>query len=86
MQGGLEIPVSITVRWRIAEALYILKEKVFACGFLEDNYTEYVDSTKDILQEILIEEDADEYSSESETHDRKASFESENDSDCCFVE
>ena len=86
LQGGLEIPISITVRWSIAEALCILKEKVFACGFLEDNYTEYIDSTKDILQEILIDKDVDENSSESETHDREASFESDSDSDCCFVE
>ena len=49
LQGDLEIPISITVRWSIAEALCILKEKVFACGFLEDNYTEYIDSTKDIF-------------------------------------
>ena len=55
LQDGLEMLISISVRWGIAEALFILKEIVFACGFLGDNYTEYVDSTKIFCKKYLLE-------------------------------
>lgn len=57
VQGGLEIPVVVKVEWVNEINLKRLKEKVASLAYnLEDDY---VDDSKDILVEILDENDCD---------------------------
>ena len=57
VQGGLEIPVIIKVEWENEIKLQRLKKKVANLSYsLEEDY---VDESKDILEEILKENDCD---------------------------
>ena len=57
VQGGLEIPVIIKVEWENEINLQCLKKKVASLSYsLEEDY---VDESKDILEEILKENDYD---------------------------
>ena len=56
VQGGLEIPIEVTVQWEDQQAMEILRRKTE-----EDNYPpretdQYEDQWKDILNSILKEE------------------------------
>ena len=57
VQGGLEIPFIVKVEWENEINLQRLKKKVasLSCSLEED----YVDESKDILEEILKENDCD---------------------------
>ena len=57
VQGGLEIPVIVKVEWENEINLQRLKKKVASLSYsLEEDY---VDESKDILEEILKENDFD---------------------------
>ena len=57
VQGGLEIPVIVKVEWENEINLQRLKKKVASLSYsLEEDY---VDESKDILEEILKENDCD---------------------------
>ena len=57
VQGGLEIPVILKVEWENEINLQRLKKKVASLSYsLEEDY---VDESKDILEEILKENDCD---------------------------
>ena len=55
LQGGLQIPVKVTVTWNKPEKLSILVEKVQGVEYTL--IREYVDDSKTILQELRIEGD-----------------------------
>ena len=57
VQGGLEIPIKVSVTWDEPEKLSILVAKVKEVKYPLTG--EYVDDSKNILQEIGIEEDED---------------------------
>ena len=57
VQGGLEIPVKISVTWDEPEKLSVLVAKVKEVEYPLTG--EYVDDSKNILQELGIEEDED---------------------------
>ena len=59
VQGGLEIPVKISVTWDEPEKLSILVAKVKEVKYPLTG--EYVDDSKNILQELGIEEDEDDH-------------------------
>ena len=57
VQGGLEIPVIVKVEWENEINFQRLKKKVASLSYsLEEDY---VDESKDILEEILKENDSD---------------------------
>ena len=57
MQGGLEIPVIVKVEWENEINFQRLKKKVASLSYsLEEDY---VDESKEILEEILKENDSD---------------------------
>ena len=57
VQGGLEIPIKVSVTWNEPEILSILVAKVKEVEYPLTG--EYVDNSKNILQELGIEEDED---------------------------
>ena len=57
VQGGLEIPIKVSVAWNEPEILSILVAKVKEVEYPLTG--EYVDNSKNILQELGIEEDED---------------------------
>ena len=57
VQGGLEIPVKVSVTWDEPEKLSVLVAKVKEVEYPLTG--EYVDDSKNILQELGIEEDED---------------------------
>ena len=57
VQGGLEIPIKVSVTWDESEKLSILLAKVKGVEYPLTG--EYVDDSKNILQELGIEEDED---------------------------
>ena len=62
VQGGLEIPVIVKVEWENEINLQRLKKKVASLSYsLEEDY---VDESKDILEEILKENDCDRLTSD----------------------
>ena len=66
LQGGLEIPIEISVEWENETALRILAEKVRPL----ENKTEYNDESKEILKEILGEDgDVEDEDDDFETED-----------------
>ena len=57
VQVGLEIPIKVSVTWDEPEKLSILVAKLKEVEYPLTG--EYVDDSKDILQELGIEEDED---------------------------
>ena len=56
IQGGLEIPVEVTVHWEDEQVLEILKRKTEEVSYSLGETEEYQDQSKDILNSILIED------------------------------
>ena len=71
VQGGLEIPIKISVTWDEPEKLSILVAKVKEVEYPLTG--EYIDNYKNILQELGIEEDDndDEMEFQTETVDNE---------------
>jgi len=67
LQGGLEIPIKVSVTWDCPENLEILIEKVKDVQYPIVDGT-YIDSSKDILKE-LVGDDLDENNSDCEMDD-----------------
>jgi hypothetical protein len=59
IQGGLEIPIKITLKWESAKCMEILKAKVKEVEYPIAG--EYKDSSKDILNELGVKIDDDEF-------------------------
>ena len=57
VQGGLEIPIKVSVTWDAAEKLSILAAKVKEVEYPLTG--EYIDDSKSILKELGVEEDED---------------------------
>ena len=57
VQGGFEIPIKVSVTWNEPEKLSILVAKVKEVEYPLTG--EYVDDSKNILQELGVEEDED---------------------------
>ena len=57
VQGGFEIPIKVSVMWDEPKKLSILVAKVKAVEYPLTG--EYVDDSKNILQELGVEEDED---------------------------
>ena len=55
LQGGLEIPVTVTVEWKVANKLSILKENVASVGY--SMVESYKDDSEYILKKILGDRD-----------------------------
>ena len=73
LQGGLEIPIEISVEWENETALRILAEKVRPL----ENKMEYNDESKEILKEILGEDgDVEDEDDDFETEDLNTMIES----------
>lgn len=53
VQGGLEIPIEVTVRWADKRGLHILKEKVDSVRYPVSDEEKYIDDSKEILKTIL---------------------------------
>jgi hypothetical protein len=84
VQGGLEIPIEVTVRWADERGLQILKEKVDSVRYPVGDKESYIDDSKEILKSILndvqlIESDSDSEQSEQSDCDSEQSNEQ---SDC----
>ena len=58
IQGGLEIPIKLTVKWDSSECMEILKEKIKEVEY--PIAREYKDSSKDILNELGVKIDDEE--------------------------
>ena len=56
VQGGLEIPVEVTVHWEDERALEILKRKTEDVSYTLGETEEYQDQSKDILNSIFNED------------------------------
>ena len=59
VQGGLEIPVSVSVEWDNIDGLKILMEKVDSVNFPVAEGEEYKEASDEILHEIGDEDDED---------------------------
>ena len=57
VQDGLEIPINVSVTWDVPEKLSVLAATVKKFEYPLTG--EYVDDSKNILQELGIEEDED---------------------------
>ena len=57
VQGGLEIPVEVTVDWDDERALEILKRRTEEVSYSPKKTEEYQEQSKDILNLILPSED-----------------------------
>ena len=59
VQGGLEIPICVTVEWENIDGLKILKEKVDSVNFPFGENENYEDSSNKILQDLggLLEDE-----------------------------
>ena len=53
VQGGLEIPIEVTVRWAHERGLQILKEKVDSVRYPVGDEESYIDDSREILRLIL---------------------------------
>ena len=58
IQGGLEIPIKLTVKWDSSECMEILEEKVKEVEYPKAEL--YKESSKDILNEVGVKIDDDE--------------------------
>ena len=58
LQGGLEIPVTVKVKWEDGRKLNILKEKVSSVGYSMEE--PYKDDSEVILKKILVDRNQDE--------------------------
>ena len=58
IQGGLEFPIKLTVKWDSSECMEILEEKVKEVEY--PNAGLYKESSKDILNEVGVKIDDDE--------------------------
>ena len=61
VQGGLEIPIEVTVKWKDLKAIDILNKRVE-----EVSYPVGEDESKDILKSLLLEEVSSESESEAD--------------------
>ena len=69
VQGGLEIPIEVTVRWADERGLQILKEKVDSVRYPVGDEENYIDDSKEILKSILNDVEIIESGSDSEHFD-----------------
>ena len=53
VQGGLEIPIEVTVRWADEHGLPILKKKVGSVRYPVGDEESYIDDSREILKLIL---------------------------------
>ena len=58
IQSGLEIPIKLTVKWDSSACMEILKEKVKRVEYPIAG--KYINSSKDILNELCVKIDDDE--------------------------
>ena len=58
IQGGLEFPIKLTVKWDSSACMEILKEKVKRVEYPIAG--KYINSSKDILNELCVKIDDDE--------------------------
>jgi hypothetical protein len=86
IQGGLEIPIKLTVKWDSSECMEILKEKVKKVEY--PIAREYKDSSKDILNELGVKIDGDDDDDECDDceGDSDCGVESEDDENVILVE
>ena len=56
LQGGLEIPLTVTVEWENESLLKILSNRIESVGYHMD--TPYTDGSKSILKELGLEQDS----------------------------
>ena len=56
VQGGLEIPMEVTVQWEDEQAMEILRRKTEEVNYPLGEMDQYEDKSKDILNPILKEE------------------------------
>jgi hypothetical protein len=56
VQGGLEIPVEVTIEWQDKRAMSILKRKAEEVSYPLGDSDHYNDESKDILKTILKED------------------------------
>ena len=55
LQGGLEIPLTVTVEWENESSLKILSNRIESVGYHMD--TPYADDSNSILKELGLEQD-----------------------------
>ena len=88
VQGGLEIPIEVTVRWADERGLQILKEKVNSVRYPVGDEESYIDDSRKILKLILpndvqiIASDTDSDSERSKEQSDCNSEQSNEQSDC----
>ena len=56
LQGGLEIPLTVTVEWENESSLKILSNRIESVGYHMD--TPYTDDSSSILKELGLEQDS----------------------------
>ena len=66
VQGGLEIPIEVTVKWKDLKAIDILNKRVEEVSYPVGEDDHYIDESKDILKSLLLEEVSSESESEAD--------------------
>ena len=66
VQGGLEIPIEVTVKWKDLKAIDILNKRVEEVSYPVGEDDHYIDGSKDILKSLLLEEVSSESESEAD--------------------
>ena len=79
LQGGLEIPFTVTVEWENESSLKILSNMIESLGYHMD--TPYPDDSNSILKELGLEQDSSDEELETEVEGDNSDEETEDDDD-----